>query len=58
MVEWLRDLGNRLAAMVPANLGPAQATVRDAQLTSAVPSRRRSGLIAAIITGLIALRNH
>ena len=58
MGEWLIDLGNWLAAMLPANIAPAQATVRGAQLTSAAAlAAAFLALIAAIIAGLVALRN-
>jgi hypothetical protein len=58
MGEWLIDLGNWLAAMLPANLAPAQATIRSAQMTSAAAlAGAFLALVAAIIAGMIALRN-
>ena len=58
MGEWLIDLGNWLAAMLPANIPPAKATVQGAQLTSAAAlAAAFLALITAIIAGLVALRN-
>lgn len=58
MGEWLIDLGNWLAAMLPANLQAPQATVRGAQLTSAAAlAAAFLALVAAIIAGMVAMRN-
>lgn len=58
MGDWLIELGNWLASMLPADLQPAQATVRGAQLTSAAAlAAAFLALVAAIIAGAVALRN-
>ncbi len=58
MGDWLVNLGNWLAAMLPASLGAPQATVRGAQITSAAAlGAAFLALLAAIIAGMVALRN-
>lgn len=58
MGDWLIELGNWLASMLPASLEAPQATVRGAQITSAAAlAGAFLALIAAIIAGAVALRN-